>query len=138
LVAETDEVLAATRERGLEGVVAKRRGSLYLPGVRNGAWVKHKHRRTESFLVSGWSPPERRRPESLLRARAGLDGSLEPAGSVPLVLADGHANDVRRQLERLVLPPTPRSQRIRRLEDAMAAGWQRKPLQVRYAPLRPW
>jgi bifunctional non-homologous end joining protein LigD len=38
-------VLAATREHGLEGVVAKRLGSPYLPGVRNGAWVKHKHRR---------------------------------------------------------------------------------------------
>jgi hypothetical protein len=61
-VAETDRVLAATREHGLEGVVAKRLGSPYLPGARNGAWVKYKHRRTESFLVSGWSrraPPSR-------------------------------------------------------------------------------
>jgi bifunctional non-homologous end joining protein LigD len=119
-VAETDEVLAATRERGLEGVVAKRLGSPYLPGARNGAWVKHKHRRTESFLVSGWSPAERRRPESLLLARAGPDG-LEPAGSVPLVLADGQADDVRRQLETLFLPPTRRGQRIRRLEPELRA-----------------
>jgi ATP-dependent DNA ligase len=65
-VGESEPVLAATREHGLEGVVAKRLGSPYLPGVRNGAWVKHKHRRTESFLVTGWTPPERRRPESLL------------------------------------------------------------------------
>jgi bifunctional non-homologous end joining protein LigD len=111
-VAETDEVLAATRERGLEGIVAKRLGSAYLPGARNGAWVKHKHRRTESFLVSGWSPPERRRPESLLLARPGSDGSLEPAGSVPFVLAEGQTDVVRRQLEALVLPPTRRGQRM--------------------------
>jgi hypothetical protein len=77
--------------------------------------VKHKHRRSESFLLSGWSPPERRRPESLLIARAGPDGSLEPAGSVPLLLANGQAEDVRRQLDTLVLPPTRRGQRIRRL-----------------------
>jgi bifunctional non-homologous end joining protein LigD len=64
-VTDTQRVLAATRERGLEGVVAKRLGSPYVPGARNGAWVKHKHRRTESFLVTGWSPRERRRPESL-------------------------------------------------------------------------
>jgi bifunctional non-homologous end joining protein LigD len=82
-VAETNRMLAATREHGLEGVVAKRLGSPYLPGARNGAWVKHKHRRSESFLVSGWSPPKRRRPESLLLARAGPDGTLEPAGTVP-------------------------------------------------------
>jgi bifunctional non-homologous end joining protein LigD len=88
-VADTDRVLAATREQGLEGVVAKRLGSPYLPGARNGAWVKYKHRRTESFLVNGWSPAERRRPESLLLARVGSEGNLEPAGSVPFVLADG-------------------------------------------------
>jgi bifunctional non-homologous end joining protein LigD len=98
-------VLAATREHGLEGVVAKRLGSAYVPGARNGAWVKHKHRRTESFLVSGLSPAERRRPESLLLARPGRDASLEPAGSVPCVLADGHTDEVRQQREALSRRP---------------------------------
>jgi hypothetical protein len=83
--------------------------------------MKHKHRRTESFLVSGWSPAERRRPESLLLARPGRDGTLEPAGSVPFVLADGQSDDVRRQLETLVLPPTRRGQRIRRLAPQVTA-----------------
>jgi len=95
-VGESERVLAATREHGLEGVVAKRLGSAYLPGVRNGAWVKHKHRRIKSFLVTGWTPAEPRRPESLLLARVGSDGSLEPAGSVPLVLANGQTDEVRR------------------------------------------
>jgi bifunctional non-homologous end joining protein LigD len=145
-VAETDRVLAATREHGLEGVVVKRLGSPYLPGARNGAWLKHKHRRTESFLVSGWSPAEHRRPESLLLARAGSDGSLEPAGSVPFVLADGQTDVVRRQLERLVLPPTGRGQRIRRLSPEMRAvvafhgptrGPVRDPILRAVAPLQP-
>jgi hypothetical protein len=74
-------VLATTREHGLEGVVAKRLGSPYVPGVGNGAWVKHKHRRTESFLVTGWTPPERRRPESLLLARIESDGTNPPGAS---------------------------------------------------------
>jgi bifunctional non-homologous end joining protein LigD len=120
-VGESERVLAATREHGLEGVVAKRLGSHYLPGARNGAWVKHKHRRVESFLVTGWTPAERRRPESLLVARVGSDGTLEPAGSVPLVLANGQADDVRRRLEPLVLPSTQRGQRIRRLAPALRA-----------------
>jgi bifunctional non-homologous end joining protein LigD len=120
-VGESDRLLAATRERGLEGVVAKRLGSPYLPGVRSGAWVKHKHRRTESFVVTGWSPAEPRRPESLLLARVGSDGGLEPAGSAPLVLADGQADEVRRRLEPLVLPPARRGQRIRRLAPALRA-----------------
>jgi bifunctional non-homologous end joining protein LigD len=120
-VGESERVLAATREQGLEGVVAKRLGSPYRPGARNGAWVKQKHRRVESFLVTGWSPPEARRPESLLLARVGSDGVLEPAGSVPLVLGNGQADDVRRRLEPLVVPPTRRGQRIRRLEPALRA-----------------
>jgi bifunctional non-homologous end joining protein LigD len=120
-VGDSERVLAATREHGLEGVVAKRLGSPYVPGVRNGAWVKHKHRRTESFLVTGWCPPERRRPESLLLARVGSDGTLELAGSVPLVLGNGQADDVRRRLEPLVLPSTRRGHRVRRLEPALRA-----------------
>jgi bifunctional non-homologous end joining protein LigD len=144
-VGESERVLAATREHGLEGVVAKRLGSLYLPGARSSAWVKHKHRRTESFLVSGWSAAERRRPESLLLARAGPDG-LEPAGSVPFVLAGGDANEVRRQLETLVLPATRRGQRIRRLEPELRAtvafhgpprGAVRDPILHAVGPLEP-
>jgi ATP dependent DNA ligase domain len=42
-VGESDRVLAATREYGLEGGVAKRLGSPYLRGARSDAWVKHKH-----------------------------------------------------------------------------------------------
>jgi bifunctional non-homologous end joining protein LigD len=120
-VGDSERVLAATRELGFEGVVAKRLGSPYLPGVRSGAWVKHKHRRVESFVVTGWSPAEPRRPESLLLTRVGSNGTLEPAGSVPLVLGNGQADDVRRRLEPLVLPPTRRGQRIRRLELALRA-----------------
>jgi bifunctional non-homologous end joining protein LigD len=145
-VGESQPVLAATREHGLEGVVAKRLGSPYMPAVRNGAWVKHKHRRTESFLVTGWTPPERRRPESLLLARIESDGTIEPAGSVPLVLGIGGTDDVRRRLESLVLPPTRRGQRIRRLRPALRAevafhgprrGAVRDPILRQLAPLKP-
>jgi bifunctional non-homologous end joining protein LigD len=145
-VGESEPVLAATGEHGLEGVVAKRLGSPYLPGVRNGAWVKHKHRRTESFLVTGWTPPERRRPESLVLARIGSDGTIEPAGSVPLVLGNGQTEDVRGQLERLALPPTRRSQGIRRLAPELRAivafhgptrGPVRDPILRAVTPLEP-
>jgi hypothetical protein len=75
---------------------------------------EHQESGVESFLVCGWSPRERRRPESLLLARVGSDGSLESAGSVPLVLANGSADGLRRELEPLVLPPPRRGQGIRR------------------------
>jgi bifunctional non-homologous end joining protein LigD len=120
-VTDREAVLAATREQGLEGVVAKRLDSRYRSGERSGAWVKHKHRRTEAFVVSGWMAAERRRPESLLLARAGSDGLLEPAGSVPLVLGAEQAAAARRQLEALLLPPARRRQRVRRLPPQLRA-----------------
>lgn len=83
-VGQRDERMRATRERGLEGVVAKRLDAPDLPGVRSRAWVKHKHRRRETFVVTGWLPAEGRRPESLLVARQGDDGVLAMAGTVSL------------------------------------------------------
>jgi len=47
-------LLEATRERGLEGIVAKRRLSPYREGARSGDWVKLAHQRIESCVVGGW------------------------------------------------------------------------------------
>ena len=44
----------ATREQGLEGMVSKRLGSRYQPGVRSPHWLKFPHRRRASFVVGGW------------------------------------------------------------------------------------
>ena len=47
-------LLAATREQGLEGVVAKRLASTYQPGRRTRHWLKVKHYQRETFLVGGF------------------------------------------------------------------------------------
>src|SRR5215217_6348200 len=57
--------LAATREQGLEGVVAKRLQSTYLPGRRTRNWLKTKHYQRETFLVGGFVP-DRDQVRSLL------------------------------------------------------------------------
>jgi bifunctional non-homologous end joining protein LigD len=49
-----EALLDATREQGLEGVVAKRRASPYRPGVRSPDWVKLAHLRVQSCVVGGW------------------------------------------------------------------------------------
>jgi ATP-dependent DNA ligase len=69
-VGERDAVLAATWERGLEGVVAKRLDSRYEEGRRSAAWLKHRHRRRERFVITGWVPFAPGRLESFLLARA--------------------------------------------------------------------
>ena len=55
------DVLAASREHGLEGVVAKRLASAYLPGRRSPDWRKVKHLRMQEVVVAGWRPGQGRR-----------------------------------------------------------------------------
>jgi bifunctional non-homologous end joining protein LigD len=46
----------AVRRLGLEGVVAKRRSSVYVPGKRTEAWLKVKFNRRQEFIVGGFKP----------------------------------------------------------------------------------
>ena len=50
------EILRRVRSQGLEGVIAKRKGSLYEPGERSGAWVKHRVNKGQEFVVGGYVP----------------------------------------------------------------------------------
>ncbi|HEX3794219.1 MAG TPA: non-homologous end-joining DNA ligase [Acidimicrobiales bacterium] len=49
------DILRATVENGLEGVIAKRRDSLYLEGKRNDTWVKVKNIQTQEVVIGGWT-----------------------------------------------------------------------------------
>ncbi len=43
------------KARGLEGIMAKQRHSLYLPGIRSSAWQKVKIRPEQELVVGGWN-----------------------------------------------------------------------------------
>jgi DNA ligase D-like protein (predicted ligase) len=49
-------MLAAVREQGLEGIVAKRKDSLYEPGHRTGAWAKYRVNSGQEFVIGGYMP----------------------------------------------------------------------------------
>ena len=50
------QIEAAIRRLQLEGIVAKRRQSLYEPGRRSTAWVKVKFNRRQEFVIGGYKP----------------------------------------------------------------------------------
>jgi bifunctional non-homologous end joining protein LigD len=43
------------RTQGLEGLVAKRRDSVYEPGLRSGAWMKMRVNRGQEFVIGGYT-----------------------------------------------------------------------------------
>jgi bifunctional non-homologous end joining protein LigD len=49
-------LLAATVDSGLEGVMAKRLGSLYVPGKRSPHWRKVKNRHKVEVVIGGYKP----------------------------------------------------------------------------------
>lgn len=51
-----DKMLSAVRKQGLEGVIAKRKSSLYEAGKRTGSWAKMRLNRGQEFVVGGFIP----------------------------------------------------------------------------------
>jgi bifunctional non-homologous end joining protein LigD len=53
--AKPAELIRAAKALELGGIIAKRRGSLYEPGRRSGAWLKFKLNRSQEFVVGGYT-----------------------------------------------------------------------------------
>ncbi|MDR3590334.1 MAG: non-homologous end-joining DNA ligase [Negativicutes bacterium] len=58
---EGPAMVAASKEIGLEGVVAKRLDSRYEAGKRSGAWIKIKNQHRQELVIAGWIPGGGRR-----------------------------------------------------------------------------
>jgi bifunctional non-homologous end joining protein LigD len=78
------DVLAAADSAGLEGIVAKRRDSIYRPGARTPDWVKLKIVKAQEVVIAGWTDGEGERAGSLGALLLGVnDGDeLRYAGKV--------------------------------------------------------
>jgi len=48
--------MRVVKEFGFEGIVAKRRDSLYESGKRTGVWVKYKVNKSQEFVIGGYAP----------------------------------------------------------------------------------
>lgn len=64
-VGHAEELLEASRQQGLEGMVLKRLDSRYAPGKRTGGWLKVKNTLRQELVIGGWTPGEGRRKAHL-------------------------------------------------------------------------
>jgi len=54
--ASSTDLLAAVRQQGLEGIIGKRKDSLYESGKRTGAWIKHRLNSGQELVIGGYVP----------------------------------------------------------------------------------
>ncbi|MGQ4616711.1 ATP-dependent DNA ligase [Nocardia sp. R7R-8] len=95
-----------SQEQGLEGVVAKRRDSVYLPGKRGHAWVKQRNWRTQQVLIGGWRRSAAREFKSLL---IGIphDGLLYYVGRVGTGFSEPDMRELAARLRKLERKTSP-------------------------------
>jgi bifunctional non-homologous end joining protein LigD len=55
---DAKRLLEEVKQRALEGIIGKQRGSLYEPGRRSGAWIKLKCVSEQEFVIGGYTPPQ--------------------------------------------------------------------------------
>ena len=104
------ELLAATAEQGLEGVIAKRLDAVYRPGRRSEAWIKVKNERRQEFVVGGWLPGKGGRSGVLGSLQLGVhdaDGALRWAGGVGTGFDQHTLRELTAKLERLARKTSP-------------------------------
>jgi bifunctional non-homologous end joining protein LigD len=103
-------LLELTRAQELEGVIAKRLDSPYLPGKRTSAWVKVKNICSTDVVVGGWLPGEGGRSGRLGAFVIGIpddDGELRYAGRVGTGFTEAELVRLGAMLEPLARPDSP-------------------------------
>jgi bifunctional non-homologous end joining protein LigD len=106
------ELLAASAELGLEGIVVKRLASRYAPGRRTGDWLKVKNVNRQEFVIGGWFPGEGRRRNRLGSLLIGYHdpadgGKLRYAGKVGTGFSERDLDELAERLAPLALDKNP-------------------------------
>jgi bifunctional non-homologous end joining protein LigD len=129
---------AAAQENHLEGVVAKRLDTPYLPGARSPDWIKVKFDQTGDYVVGGWRSGARRLG-GLLVGVPGPDGRLLFRGRVGGGIGAAAEADLLSLLAPLAAPVSPFVAGAVPREDARGAHWVRPELvvEVRYGNRTP-
>ncbi|OBK23853.1 ATP-dependent DNA ligase [Mycobacterium asiaticum] len=109
LPGDGEEALAYSRQRGWEGVVAKKRDSSYQPGRRSASWIKDKHWNTQEVVIGGWRVGEGGRSSGIGALVLGIPGpdGLQFAGRVGTGFTDRELASLKKTLAPLHTDESP-------------------------------
>jgi bifunctional non-homologous end joining protein LigD len=98
--ARPEEVIASACKLGLEGVIAKRKTSAYVPR-RSSDWVKLKCGQRQEFVIGGYTDPKGSRTGigSLLLGVHDAEGALQYAGNVGTGFNEKTLRELKKQLD---------------------------------------
>jgi bifunctional non-homologous end joining protein LigD len=99
----------AANQQALEGVVAKRKGSPYMPGRRTDAWKKIKIRDTQDCVILGFTPGQGGRGATFGAVLVGAyaDGELRWIGQAGSGFTDRILEELLDRLQPLIRPTPP-------------------------------
>ncbi len=109
-VARGVQMLEAARQNALEGLVAKKLDSDYVPGRRSPDWLKIKIIQRQEFVIAGWTPEStglRDRIGTMLLGYYDCNGKLRYAGHVGTGLVGQDHPVLMRQFEKLARTTNP-------------------------------
>ena len=108
-VGDGEALHAHAKANGLEGLIAKRIDSPYVPGKRTPNWRKVKIRRGQELVVGGWLPGEGNRTGSLGALLVGYhdDTGLRYAGRVGTGFNEAELRRVQGRLDSLAADASP-------------------------------
>lgn len=113
-VEDGDSLFEAAREHELEGVMAKRKDSKYLPGRRSDYWLKIKVRQTAECVVIGYTPGKGNRGTTFgalhIAEKAGAD--LHYRGKVGTGFDDSMMKEIGLELKKLTQIEKPVSEKV--------------------------
>jgi DNA ligase D-like protein (predicted ligase) len=136
-------ILAKILQFGFEGIIAKRKDSIYVPGERPGSWVKKKLKQSDEFLVGGFIPNGKMVDELIVGRFLGEKLMFVAA------VDDGFVPATRRQvfeeIKRLRMDDCPfanlpekRSRRSAMDREKMSKAWWLKPKLVAELAFNEW
>jgi bifunctional non-homologous end joining protein LigD len=102
-VEDGESLFEAAREHGLEGIMAKKRDSKYIPGRRNDCWLKVKVRQSAEVLIIGYTAGKGNRGQTFgaLHIAEKVGKELHYRGKVGTGFDDNIIKEVLKELKKI-------------------------------------